>query len=197
MGCAGCYVPLMVDLVTAALANPINRAILTRLPMLDLPDPWLVAGSIYQSYWNAMSGRAATAGIKDYDIFYCDREDLSYEAEDTFLRRAAMVFGDLDALIDIKNQARVHLWYKDRFGEECPPISSSREAIARFQIRCTCVGLQPKADGTLELHAPYGLEELGRGELRANEHCPSKSSFRDKAETLQARWPWLTIVSAD
>lgn len=187
----------MVDLVTAALANPINRAILTRLPLLGVPDAWLVAGSIYQSYWNALGGRTATDGIKDYDVFYCDPNDLSYEAEDAVLRRAAMVFSDLDALIDIKNQARVHLWFKARFGEDWPAVTSTREAIGRFLVRCTCVGLQPKSDGTLELHAPYGLEELTRGELRANTHSYNRQNMLAKAESYRERWPWLTIVSDD
>lgn len=184
----------MTDLVAAALANPINRAILTRLPMLGVPDAWLVAGSIYQSYWNALGSRPPTAGIKDYDIFYCDTADLTYEAEDAVVRRAALVFADLDALIDIKNQARVHLWYRDRFGADWPPVTDARAAIARFQVRCTCVGLQPRADGTLELTAPYGTDELTRGELVANTACPNRAGFRAKAESYRARWPWLTIA---
>jgi hypothetical protein len=187
----------MTDLVNAALANPINRAILTRLPMLGAPDAWLVAGSVYQSYWNALSGRAPTEGIKDYDIFYYDPRDLSYEAEDLVVQRARLVFADLDALIDLKNQARVHLWYKERFGGDYPPVASAREAIGRFQVRCTCVGLQPRADGTLDLHAPYGLEELSRGELKANRHCPDQSGVNAKSESYRQRWPWLTIASAD
>lgn len=183
----------MTDLVTAALANPINRAILTRLPMLGIPDAWLVAGSLYQSYWNALSDRPVTAGIKDYDIFYCDPTDLSYEAEDKVVRRAALVFGDLDALIDIKNQARVHLWYRSRFGSDYPAVTSSREAIGRFQVRCTCVGLQPRTEGSLDLHVPYGTDELTRGALRANANCPDQRGIRAKAESYQQRWPWLTI----
>ncbi|MBL8709004.1 MAG: nucleotidyltransferase family protein [Rhodospirillaceae bacterium] len=184
----------MIDLVAAALANPINRAILTRLPMLGLRDAWLVAGSVYQSYWNALDGRNPTYGINDYDIFYFDDSDLSYAAEDTVIRRAGQVFGDLDAIIDLKNQARVHLWYRERFGAEWPPAPSARESIGRFQIRCTCVGLQPRSDGTLELAQPYGAEELTRGELRPNAACPTGTSFRDKAESYRARWPWLTIA---
>ncbi|MBK8157264.1 MAG: nucleotidyltransferase family protein [Rhodospirillaceae bacterium] len=189
-----CYSPTMTDLISAALANPINRAILTRLPMLGAPDAWLVAGSIYQAYWNALGGQPVTAGVKDYDIFYYDPSDLSYEAEDAVVRRAAMVFADLDGLIDLKNQARVHLWYKDRFGADWPPVASAKESIGRFQVRCTCVGLQPKADGTLELHAPYGLDELTRGELRANLNCPNAAGITAKSESYRERWPWLRIV---
>ena len=184
----------MTDLIAAALANPINRAILTRLPMLGVGDAWLVAGSIYQSYWNALGGRPPTSGIKDYDIFYCDTSDLSYEAEDAVVRRASLIFADLDALIDIKNQARVHLWYRDRFGADWPPVKETRQSIGRFQVRCTCVGLQPRIDGTLELAAPYGTDELARGQLVANAACPNRAGFHAKAESYRARWPWLTIV---
>lgn len=184
----------MVDLVNAALANPINRAILQRLPMLGLKDAWLVAGSVYQSYWNALSGRPLTEGIKDYDIFYFDDADLSYEAEDAAIQRAHLVFADLDALIDLKNQARVHLWYRDRFGSDYAPLGNAAEAIGRFQIRCTCVGLRPKSDGSLELQAPYGLDELTRGELVPNAHCPGLDGVGAKAESYRQRWPWLTIA---
>jgi len=187
----------MVDLVNAALANPINRAILQRLPMLGLNEAWLVAGSVFQSYWNALSGRPVTEGIKDYDIFYFDDGDLSYEAEDAAIRRARLVFADLDALIDLKNQARVHLWYRDRFGSDYPPVATAAEAIGRFQIRCTCVGLRPKTDGSLELHAAYGLEELARGELVTNMRCPSLQGVSAKAESYRQRWPWLTIASVN
>jgi hypothetical protein len=187
----------MTDVVAAALANPINRAILTRLPMLGVGDVWLVAGAVYQSYWNVLGGRPATAGIKDYDIFYCDDGDLSFAAEDAVVKRAALIFADLDAIIDVKNQARVHLWYRDRFGADWPPVASTREAIGRFQVRCTCVGLQPRADGTLELLAPYGLDELERGVLAANAACPARNGFREKAESYRARWPWLVIAEAD
>jgi len=187
----------MADLVTAALANPINRAILQRLPMLGLQDAWLVAGCVYQSYWNVLSGRPATEGIKDYDIFYFDDSDLSYEAEDVAIRRAQLLFADLDALIDLKNQARVHLWYKDRFGIDYPPLTSTTDAISRFQIRCTCVGLQPKIDGSLELHAPYGLGELTRGNLLPNINCPAREGITAKAESYRARWTWLTIASVN
>lgn len=191
-----CYDAAMTDLIAAALANPINRAILTRLPMLGINDAWLVAGSLFQSYWNLQAGKAVAAGIKDYDIFYFDPSDLSYEAEDAVVRRAALVFADLDALIDIKNQARVHLWYRDRFGADWSPVASARESIGRFMVRCSCVGLQPRADGTLDLAAPYGLDELARGVLMPNATCPSLEGFQRKAESYRARWPWLTIAAS-
>ncbi len=61
-----------MDLVSAALTNPTNRAILQRLPALGVDQACLVAGCVFQSLWNLKSARPVREGIKDYDIFYFD-----------------------------------------------------------------------------------------------------------------------------
>jgi hypothetical protein len=184
-----------MDIITAALANPINRKILERLPALDAPNACLVAGSVYQALWNALSDRPAAAAVKDYDLFYFDGGDLSYEAEDRVIRRAQALFSDLDVLVDVKNEARVHLWYRQRFGGDYPQLTRVEDGIARFLVRSTCIGLMPQVDGTLRLIAPYGTEETASGILRPNAlWCPSIDRFRAKAESYCARWPWLRII---
>lgn len=187
-----------MDLITAALANPINRKILERLPMLGAPSACLVAGSVYQAFWNALTGRPVADGVKDYDLFYYDDSDLSYEAEDVVVRRAQALFADLDVLVDVKNQARVHLWYPQRFGGDYPKLGRVEDGITRFLVRSTCIGLMPQAGGTLRLIAPYGVEETRRGELRPNAlWCPSMDRFRAKAASYVERWPWLRIIEDD
>ncbi|MGH6891270.1 MAG: nucleotidyltransferase family protein, partial [Dongiaceae bacterium] len=126
-----------MNLVGAALRNPINRAILQRLPLLGAPQAWLVAGCVYQVAWNEFSGRPPHHGIKDYDIFYFDESDLSWEAEDAVIRRGRVLFADLDGLIEIRNQARVHLWYPQSFSAPYPILSSAEDGIGRFLVRCT------------------------------------------------------------
>jgi hypothetical protein len=187
-----------MDLIAAALANPVNRKILERLPLLGAPNACLVAGSVYQALWNALSDRPAAEGVKDYDLFYFDGTDLSYEAEDRVIRRAQALFADLDVLIDVKNEARVHLWYPQRFGGDYPQLHRVEDGIARFLVRSTCVGLMSAVDGTLRLIAPYGTEETQAGILRPNAlWCPDRTRFRAKAENYRARWPWLRIVEDD
>ncbi len=178
-------------LVSWALENPMNRAILERLPSLGLPQAYLVAGCVYQAVWNRLSDRSADAMIKDYDVFYYDAADLSYEAEDRVIRRAADLFADLGAEIELKNQARVHLWYEKRFGPGYPPLASTRDGIDRYLVACTCIGIEA---GTNAVYAPYGLDELWAGQLRMNPANPRPDLFRAKAESYRARWPWLTIV---
>lgn len=183
-----------MDVAAAALANPNNRTILERLPRLRLPQACLVAGCLYQSYWNLRSGRPAAESIRDYDVFYFDPSDLSFEAEDRVIRALETATADLDIQLDVKNQARVHLWYRQRFGNDRAPLRSCEEAIASFTAIATCVGLAPGADGGARMIAPYGVADLEAGLLRLNPHCPSPENFRPKAESLQARWPWLRIL---
>jgi hypothetical protein len=187
-----------MDLITAALSNPINRKILERLPMLGAPNACLVAGSVYQAFWNALSDRPIAEGIKDYDLFYFDDSDLSYEAEDVVVRRAQALFADLDVLVDVKNQARVHLWYPQRFGGDYPISKKVEDGISRCLVRSTCIGLMPQDGGTLRLIAPYGIEETRRGELKPNAlWCPDMARFRAKAQSYVDRWTWLRIVEDD
>ena len=97
------------------LQNPVSTAILHELLELELPDAWLVSGCLVQTIWNVLTGRQIGYGIADYDVFYFD-PDLSWEAEDRVIRRAAEAFACLDAEIELRNQARVHLWFDRRNG---------------------------------------------------------------------------------
>lgn len=185
----------MVDrFVAMILANPINRIMLERLPQLGVPDTWLVAGCLFQTAWNLLSDRPSTAGIKDYDVFYCDGSDLSWHAEDRIIRRAEDLFADLDATIEVRNQARVHLWFRRRFGEPCPRLTSSRQAIGRYLVLCTCVGAR-RVSGHVEVFAPHGLDDLFRGRLAPNPVNRSLGLFNAKVASYRARWPWLSVIA--
>jgi hypothetical protein len=89
--------------IELACRNPFNLAVLERIGELAAPDSWLVAGCLYQTVWNILSDRPVTENIKDYDIFYFDASDTSYEAEDRVIKRAADLFSDLDIEIEVRN----------------------------------------------------------------------------------------------
>ena len=175
--------------------SPINRTLLAGLPALQLPDAWLVAGCLFQTVWNLKSGRAPEAGIKDYDLFYFDASDLSAAAEAAVQQRVQAAFTGVP--VEAKNQARVHCWYEAWCGHPYEALACSADGIARFLIPGTCVGVQAQGDGSLRLHAPYGLEELYAGRLRPNPLIDHRPLFRAKAASYRERWPWLEIVEAD
>lgn len=186
--------PLAGRFILDALQNPHNREILLRLPSLQLPDAWLVAGCLFQTVWNLQARRAPTAGIKDYDLFYFDGADLSEQAEAAVGARVDARFADLGVTIEAKNQARVHTWYPQWFGKPYATLNSSRDGIERFLVPCTCVGLQPDTEGVPVLYAPYGLDTLYRGILRPNPLIDHRDLFQQKATSYRARWDWLRIV---
>ena len=98
--------------------NPINAELLTRLRTLGVPEAILTAGCLVQTVWNLKSGYDPQYGIKDYDVFYFDDADLSWEAEDLVIRNVQKAVDDLPVKVEVRNQARVHLWYRDKFGAE-------------------------------------------------------------------------------
>ena len=40
------------------------------------------------------------------------------------------------------------------------PYTSSCDAMSKYPERCTAIGLRLHADATIELFAPYGLEDI-------------------------------------
>ncbi|HLN47944.1 MAG TPA: nucleotidyltransferase family protein [Steroidobacteraceae bacterium] len=186
--------PVAADAFIADVrANPISAALLERLPPLGLADCWLVAGCLFQTVWNRCCGQPPTTNIRDYDVFYFDDSDLSFEAEDRQIRRLAAAFADLDVTIELRNQARVHLWYRQRFGHDYPRLSACTDGIDRFLVACTCVGIRCTSGEPRTVYATYGLDQLYAGILRPNPLNLSASCFAEKATSYRARWPWLRI----
>lgn len=181
------------QLVSIAMTNPVNAELMSRLPLLGVDQCMLTAGCLFQAVWNQCSNWPPAFGVKDYDVFYFD-EDVSWEAENEVIVASRRLFEDLGVNVDIKNQARVHLWYTERFGRAYPQLFSAREGIDRYLVAGTCVGLSAE---TGEVYAPYGLDDIGQGLLRINPKTPQPDLFDNKAKSYQERWSWLTIVDGD
>lgn len=182
------------DLVTQ---NADVVAVLEGLRRLELPGAWLTAGGLFQTVWNLLSGRAAAHGIVDYDVFYFDDADLSWDAEDAVLRRAAAVFGALvpsGLPVQVRNEARVHLWYEQRFGVPCSPFTSSEAAVDAFPAMTCCVAVRPGRDGRLETYAPHGFADLFRFVLRPNPVLAPRSVYEAKAARWAREWPQLRVL---
>src|SRR5256885_1609412 len=101
------------QLISVLRATPSLMQVLHIASTLDLPD-WLVfSGAVYQPVLNHLTGRACDYGIKDYDLGYFDSADLSYEAEDRVIGRVAAALDEaLRPMVQVRNQARGHLWFE-------------------------------------------------------------------------------------
>ncbi|MGB0410690.1 MAG: nucleotidyltransferase family protein [Pikeienuella sp.] len=181
------------DMIETALReSPITAPLLDRWGDINLPDAWLVAGAVAQTVWNARHGLPVAHGMKDVDIVYHDAADLSESGEAEQAARIGTMFADLPVRLDVKNEARVHLWYEARFGYPIAPYASARAAIATFPTTATSVGVRPGING-LEIEAPFGLSDLCNGRIRPNKVQITAEIYRDKVDRWHALWPALKI----
>jgi uncharacterized protein len=182
--------------LTAVLYNPAHDIIARALDELALPDAWIVAGCLVQTAWNGLTRRAVAYGISDYDVFYFD-PDISWAAEDAVIRRLAARLGDLGAPVEVRNQARVHLWYPDKHHLPYPPLQRSTEGIDRFLTRNTQVGIRRTTDG-YDVYAPHGLDDIAGLIVRPNPGANfSAANYAATAARWKGLWPELTVLQVD
>jgi hypothetical protein len=67
--------------------------------------------------------------------------------------------GSLGVPIEVKNQARVHLWYREHFGHAYPPLAGVKDGVDRFLVPSTSVAVRPLGN-TYEAYVPNGLSIL-------------------------------------
>ena len=154
------------QLTAILLAHPVLGEVLRRSPALELGDYCVGAGAVCQSVWNAQEGLPPLHGISDVDLVYFD-PDLSYEKEDRVIHRVQEAFRDLPVAFDVKNQARVHFWYRDHFGSDIAPYPSLEAAIATWPTTATAVGVRLEGE-ELKVIAPFGLDDLFGRIVRPN-----------------------------
>lgn len=174
--------------------NEVLTEVLARTAMLDLPGWYVTAGCLFQTVWNVVTDRPPTSGIKDYDVFYFSKGDLSWEAEDAVIKTGQKVFADLPAEVEIRNEARVHLWYEEKFGVACSPYDSTEAAIDSFAATTCCLGVRVEADGRWRVYAPHGLSDVFNLVVRPNPVLAPQSVYESKAARWRELWPELTIL---
>ena len=177
------------------LKNNVLKTILERLEGYGLDNYYVAAGAINQTVFNYYHNNSMNYLIDDYDIVYYD-EDLSYEKEDKIIKEINLLCKDLNVSLDIKNQARVHLWFKNKFGYSIEPNKSVEDAISKWESTVTCIGVRLK-NNELTIFAPYGLNDLFSLIIRPNKENFIKKGYEEKTRKWKQNWPKLTIIPWD
>jgi hypothetical protein len=173
--------------------NPVVDEVLRCAEALDLPGWYLTAGCLFQTVWNVLDGQDPERGIRDYDLFYFDADDLSWEAEDAVITRSSEAFAGCGGEVEVRNEARVHLWYEDKFGVPCAPFRSTEDAIDHFAATACSVGIRTSDSGTT-VYAPYGFEDLLALVVRPNTRLAPRAVYETKASRWSELWPRLTVL---
>lgn len=175
-------------------SDPVLMEVLDALRAEALPEGMLVAGAIYNLVWNRLTGRPDLAGVNDIDIFYFDDSDLSYEAEDAVIKRLDGRFAHLPLPVQVRNQARVHLWFPQKFGVPFTPLTCSSEMLGRYASRTHAVGARLEADDDLTIVAPFGLDDIFSFRITPNPVLMNKPAHDAKGARAKSVWPELTVV---
>ena len=171
-------------------AHPYLTAALEAARDIAAPD-WLVsAGAIRDAVWDALHGREPVPP-RDVDLSFFDPPDLTAERDEAVT--AALREREPSLRWDAANQARVHLWYPERFGIDVDAFGSAADAIATFPETASCVGVRLLGDGGLLVIAPYGLGDLLGGVCRHNRARAPEELYRRRVEEKgwRERWPRL------
>src|SRR4051794_20375438 len=166
-------------------ADPGLMRLLAVLRELALPQWRLVAGCLYQTVWNVLTGRPRGTGIKDYDVIYHDGDDVSWDAEDAVIRRVAAATRDCVGPVEVRNQARVHLWFPERFGTAYPQLASADEALRNYSSIAHAVGVRLEHDGRLDTVAPFGLDDVFAMVIRPNRALNNAATHASKGERIK------------
>ncbi len=97
-------------------------------------------------------------------------------------------------MIEIRNEARVHLWYEKRFGHPIVPYKSVEDAISSFHCTATVIGIRNDENGNFTYYAPFGLEDLFSLVIRPNKRPARKEVYMEKAERWVKIWPNLKVI---
>ena len=188
---------LDIRLATIVRDNPELMQVLTTVRGLGLPDWRVFSGAVYQAVWNAQTRRPVGYGIKDYDLGYFD-PDTSWDAEDVVIKRVAAAFdAPLRDLVEVRNQARVHLWFEARFGEPYDALPDTDTALSRFVAPAFAVGVRLEADDTISIAAPFGLEDVFAMTLRPNPVRGVARGWQRTVDNARGRWPEITVIEPE
>jgi len=166
---------------------------------------WCIgAGAIRNLIWDELSHNSAASGwtscpspLSDVDVAYFDSSDLSSQ-RDAALQ--ALLHARLPGVPwEVTNQAGVHQWFAASFGHAVAPLASLEQAIATWPEYVTAVAVSLRDDDTMEVIAPFGLDDLFTMTVRHNPLRASVANYRDRLakKRYAERWPGVTIVAAE
>ena len=175
-----------------------NKKLVNIIKVIDelkINNCYVGAGCVNQTVFNYYHGYDIDYGINDYDIIYFD-DDTSYEAEDKVIKLINSRISDSTIRLDIKNQARVHMWFYEKYGIKREAYVSVEDAIGRWTSTVTCIGIR-LINNKFEVYAPYGLNDLFNMIIRPVKIDIDKEFYYKRCIRWKNKWPNIKIISWD
>ena len=156
-----------------------NKKLMSVLEVLDdysksnpnFSNYYIGAGSINQTVFNYLTGRDINYGIKDLE----------------------KLLGNKNILYDIKNQARVHIWYNEKYNANREKYKSCEDAISSWGATITCIGVRLE-NNRMKVYCPYGLNDIFTMTIRPIKKCFTKEQYDARVKRWKAKWNELNVI---
>jgi len=95
---------------------------------------------------------------------------------------------------EIRNEARVHLWYEHHFGVPCPPYPSTEATIDSLRRDHLLPRCAPRTRRSLAHLRPHGLSDVFNLVVRPNPVLAPRHVYETKTHRWVQHWPELTVL---
>ena len=170
---------------TIVCASRERRECLHALGGIAPPDAWLSAGFVRNAVFSELFGPQRVQLESDLDVIYLDERATDPE-RDLALERE--LFARAPALWSVKNQVRMSQ------DNGLAPYRDVQDALAHFPETATAVAVRMRGS-ELEVLAPYGLDDLRAGVIRATPLI-RREVFLARCDSKRwlERWPGVRVV---
>lgn len=181
------------QLVGLVRQGPALMAALQAVRALGLPSWAVGAGAVRNMVWDSLHGYSNATLLHDVDVVYFDYDHTFRKAEQWAQHRLSQCLPHIQW--DVTNQAAVHFWYAQAFGQAVAPLTSLQEGISTWPEYATCVGVCFSADDQLQVIAPYGLDDLFAMRVRWNPARVSAAAYSERVleKAFARRWPQVRV----
>lgn len=189
-----CCGELQSRLIELVRSSPMLMSALCAAREVDPPD-WLIGGGVIRDLvWDHLHDPGRPASHKDVDLAFFDPVALGEDREQGVLAALSTLAPDIPW--DVKNQAAVHLWYPQVFGFEVQPLTSSADGVATWPKTAAAVAVRLLADDSIEVVAPFGLEDLFGLVWRRNPRRVTIDEYRRiiDSKPVATRWPKVQVL---
>ena len=163
---------------------------------LRLPNFYIAAGSVFQTIWNYYDNKPLNYGIKDIDVIYYNKDDLSVDTDINYfnLINDYCINQGYNYEIDVSNEARMHLWKKEKYNIDVEQYVNSEDAINKWIATVHAIGITKKNE-KIKIYAPYGLSDIYSKTIRPIKHkYNTKEIYDKKANGWNERFSDLNII---
>ncbi len=183
-------------LITILKKNNELMDVLNYIDSLKLPNYYIAAGSVFQTIWNYYDNNDLNYNIKDIDVIYYDDNDLSVEIDIKYydLINDYCKSKNYTYEIDVSNEARMHIWKKEKYNIDVEPYINSEDAIDKWIATVHAIGIT-KENNDIKVYAPYGLSDIFSRTIRPIKHkYNTKEIYDKKATNWNSRFDNLNII---